>query len=218
MQISMDDWFKKLESQFIDENNPKPKEEAKTAVAEPIEEPIVQEPAPRRIVRPRQETQRVAIDLPPFFDYVPLLKEERGETSASTAVPVKPRKKRSKPTKTAPSPKTADSLLPKLAEKIDKIGDQYDDATTQRYYRRPFEESREMLLARIADQVLSLKEVARILGVCPMSVRRYTDKGWLPHFRTEGNQRRFRLSDVAAFLENETSKARRRRKPKNPTD
>jgi hypothetical protein len=32
-------------------------------------------------------------------------------------------------------------------------------------------------------------------------VRRYTNRGWLRHFRTEGNQRRFRLSDIVAFLE-----------------
>jgi hypothetical protein len=32
-------------------------------------------------------------------------------------------------------------------------------------------------------------------------VRRYTNKGLLQHFRTSGNQRRFRLSDVLEFLD-----------------
>ncbi|MGB9607317.1 MAG: helix-turn-helix domain-containing protein [bacterium] len=32
-------------------------------------------------------------------------------------------------------------------------------------------------------------------------MRRWTNKGILPSFRTPGNQRRFRLSDVLKFIE-----------------
>ncbi len=68
-------------------------------------------------------------------------------------------------------------------------------------YKRTKKESREEFLQRLLDPVLTLQEVARLLNVCPMTVRRYTNKGILPSFRTAGNQRRFRLSDVLKFLE-----------------
>ena len=63
-----------------------------------------------------------------------------------------------------------------------------------------FKESRDDLLRRLLDPQISLEDAARILNVCPTTVRRYTNKGLLRHFRTTGNQRRFRLSDVLAFL------------------
>jgi excisionase family DNA binding protein len=61
-------------------------------------------------------------------------------------------------------------------------------------------ESRQKLIERLVDPVLTLEEAAQILQVCPTTVRRYTNKGLLRHFRTQGNQRRFRLSDVAEFM------------------
>jgi excisionase family DNA binding protein len=61
-------------------------------------------------------------------------------------------------------------------------------------------ESREQLLARLLDPVLTLEEAAKVLSVCPTTVRRYTNKGVLQHYRTNGNQRRFRLSHVLSFL------------------
>lgn len=64
-----------------------------------------------------------------------------------------------------------------------------------------FRETREELLDRLLDPQISLEDAARILNVCPTTVRRYTNKGLLKHYRTPGNQRRFRLSDVLAFLE-----------------
>jgi excisionase family DNA binding protein len=70
----------------------------------------------------------------------------------------------------------------------------------QKYYEG-FRESREELLGRLLDPQISLEEAARILNVCPTTVRRYTNRGMLKHFRTAGNQRRFRLSDVLTFLE-----------------
>ena len=62
-------------------------------------------------------------------------------------------------------------------------------------------ETREQLVARLLDPTLTLQETALLLGVCPTTVRRYTNRGILKCFRTPGNQRRFRLSDVLEFME-----------------
>lgn len=65
------------------------------------------------------------------------------------------------------------------------------------------EETREELLRRLTDPTLTLEEAARILEVCPTTVRRYTNRGILPHERSAGNQRRFKLSSVLAFKEDQ---------------
>jgi excisionase family DNA binding protein len=62
-------------------------------------------------------------------------------------------------------------------------------------------ESREELIERLLDPILSINEAAVLCGVCPASIRRYTNRGVLKCFRTPGNQRRFRLSDVLDFME-----------------
>jgi excisionase family DNA binding protein len=62
-------------------------------------------------------------------------------------------------------------------------------------------ESREELVQRLLDPVLSLEEAATLLDVCPTTVRRYTNRGILRCHRTPGNQRRFRLSEVMDFME-----------------
>jgi hypothetical protein len=83
----------------------------------------------------------------------------------------------------------------------------------QSSYKRPFQEKRSELIARILDPILSLEDTARLLNVCPTTVRRYTNKGILTHYRKEPEnptsnsteretrQRRFRLSDILTFLE-----------------
>ena len=71
----------------------------------------------------------------------------------------------------------------------------------EKYYTRGFRESRKTLIERLLNPTLTLEETARVLGVCPATVRRYTNRAILPHFRTVGQQRRFRLSDVLSFLE-----------------
>ena len=63
------------------------------------------------------------------------------------------------------------------------------------------EETREELLRRLVDPTLTLEETACILEVCPTTVRRYTNRGILPHERSAGNQRRFKLSSVLEFRE-----------------
>jgi excisionase family DNA binding protein len=88
-------------------------------------------------------------------------------------------------------------LLPK---NIDFLCSFYDDSVTRNYYRGEFKESRQDLIRRLLDPELSLEETSRLLGVCPATVRRYTNRGWLTHHRTNGGQRRFRLSDVVLFV------------------
>ena len=91
-----------------------------------------------------------------------------------------------------------------------------DREVAQSSYKRPFEESRQDLIARLLDPVLSLEEAARLLNVCPTTVRRYTNAGVLNYYRKETErtgqadaadqavketrQRRFRLSDILTFL------------------
>jgi len=69
----------------------------------------------------------------------------------------------------------------------------------------PARESREGLIERLLDPVLSIEETSTLLGVCPTSVRRYTNRGVLKCFRTPGNQRRFHLSEVLDFMEKQQS-------------
>ncbi|MGC9318331.1 MAG: MerR family transcriptional regulator [Armatimonadota bacterium] len=66
--------------------------------------------------------------------------------------------------------------------------------------KRP-SETRQELVKRLLDPVLTLREAALLLEVCPTTVRRYTNRGLLNCFRTPGNQRRFHLSDVLEFME-----------------
>ena len=54
--------------------------------------------------------------------------------------------------------------------------------------------------AQSGDYVLSLEEAAVLLDVCPTTVRRYTNRGVLKCYRTPGNQRRFRLSEIMDFM------------------
>jgi len=77
----------------------------------------------------------------------------------------------------------------------------YDDSVTKNYYRGEFKETRQELVRRLLDPELSLEETSRLLGVCPATVRRYTNRGWLTHHRTNGGQRRFRLSDIVKFVD-----------------
>jgi excisionase family DNA binding protein len=76
-----------------------------------------------------------------------------------------------------------------------------EEEVAEKYYTRGFRESRKDLIERLLNPTLTLEETARVLGVCPATVRRYTNRGILPHYRTVGQQRRFRLSDVLMFLE-----------------
>jgi excisionase family DNA binding protein len=92
------------------------------------------------------------------------------------------------------------SLVPRHIQTLLAM-DPADEEVAQNSYKRPFRESRLELIQRLLDPTLSLEDTARLLNVCPTTVRRYTNKGLLRHQRTQGDQRRFKLSDVLAFLE-----------------
>ena len=88
-----------------------------------------------------------------------------------------------------------------LPKNIEFLCSFYDDSVTANYYRGEFKESRQDLIKRLLDPELTLEETSRLLGVCPATVRRYTNRTWLAHHRTTGGQRRFRLSDIVRFVE-----------------
>ena len=91
--------------------------------------------------------------------------------------------------------------LPHHIQFLMSLGDEGVTEAAQKYYTRDFKETRRDLIARLLDPTLTLEDTARVLGVVPATVRRYTNRGILPHHRTVGQQRRFQLSDVLAFLE-----------------
>jgi len=60
------------------------------------------------------------------------------------------------------------------------------------------------LMNKLGNEYLAMAGgilTALLLGVCPTTVRRYTNRGALRCMRTPGNQRRFRLSDILEFME-----------------
>lgn len=89
--------------------------------------------------------------------------------------------------------------LPQHIQALANLPDETDESAASHYKR--YKETRREMLDRLLNPVLNLEEAARLLGVCPASVRRYTDRGVLTHHRTDGNQRRFHLADVVAFIQ-----------------
>ena len=49
-------------------------------------------------------------------------------------------------------------------------------------------------------KLLSIKQAAAMLGVHPLTLRSWAEKGHIPHFRTPGGHRRFREADLLEFL------------------
>lgn len=92
-------------------------------------------------------------------------------------------------------------LIANLPRNLEFLARFYNDEVTANYYSHDFKESRTEMIRRLIDPELTLEEVSRLLGVCPATIRRYTNKGWLEHHRTKGGQRRFRLSAVAKHVE-----------------
>jgi excisionase family DNA binding protein len=93
------------------------------------------------------------------------------------------------------------ALLEAMPRNIEFLAKFYGDDVTANYYQGKFKENREDLIRRLLDPELTLEEVSRLLGVCPATVRRYTNRGWLGHHRTQGGQRRFRLSSLVRFVD-----------------
>jgi len=110
----------------------------------------------------------------------------------------RPRRSEAKKSKIDPTLRDAWETLPKSVSFLMEF---YDDSVTAHSYGGEFKESRADLVRRLLDPEITLEETARLLGVCPATVRRYTNRGWLPCHRTQGGQRRFRLSGVVKFVE-----------------
>jgi len=188
---SLDDWTRYLEQQ---------EQALEQALYKPAEEPSPPEPIKRPIAEP-------AVGIPVA---------EAQLTPAPTPASEARSQVKEKPTVSLRSQSTAvieedtEKSNPKsdLAQKVVKqrrrLPQRLSDVeeVAQRSYK-DFKETREELLQRLLDPQLSLEDAARILNVCPTTVRRYTNRGVLKHVRTAGNQRRFRLSDVLAFLESQ---------------
>jgi len=92
-------------------------------------------------------------------------------------------------------------MLEKLPRNIEFLGRFFSDEVTGHYYQDGFKESRAELIRKLVDPELNLEDASRLLGVCPATIRRYTNRGWLDHVRTKGGQRRFRLSHIVSFVD-----------------
>jgi len=57
----------------------------------------------------------------------------------------------------------------------------------------------------VADEWLSLGEVARMLGVHPSTVRSWSDEGELPVHRTQGGHRRYLRSELELWMQAHTA-------------
>ena len=112
----------------------------------------------------------------------------------------RPRKVKERPPTQAFDP-TVQVLWEQIPRNMEFLCKFFNDSVTSNYHQGDFKESREELVQLLMDPELSLEETSRLLGVCPATVRRYTNRGWLNHHRTQGGQRRFRLSDLVAFID-----------------
>lgn len=205
---SLQDWTRYLEEQEQEIETP-----ARTAERRVEERP--EPPAPARQVDTVSVVvtgQRVEEDSPAFLrvDNEPVtVLPETPARPAEEADPVPISVVRAKPVVEVPAPTATAGRAARIRKRLptgldaESVGRR---EVAERSYRT-FKESREELIERLVDPVLSLEEVARVLNVCPTTVRRYTNSGALAHHRTAGNQRRFRLSDVLAFLERQSGGA-----------
>ncbi len=202
-----------------------PKAEAPAPALEPAPPratPLASQPvAPAPQAPPDPHPAQISIRVPHILEFLPMLRPE-GEplteavaqmesTEAASEPPsdgprLRKRKRRPKIDPNAIVPPEIDEIWAKLPRYLRYLAEWTDDSVTRKYYPARIRESREELIARLTDPVLTLEETARLLGVCPATIRRYTDRGWLRHFRTGGNQRRFRLSDIVAFLEEQANR------------
>jgi excisionase family DNA binding protein len=136
----------------------------------------------------------------------PLAHSPAAESVSKAAQPaVQPRPKAEKtPRAAAPAESTdhdqVEAAWKRMPHHLQVLFGVASEEVAQRSYNA-FKESRDDMIQRLVDPTLTLEETARLLNVCPTTVRRYTNRGVLEHHRTAGNQRRFRLSDVLGFVE-----------------
>jgi len=55
-------------------------------------------------------------------------------------------------------------------------------------------------MPRETDHLLGITKAARLLGVHPLTLRSWAEKGHIPHYRTPGGHRRFHRKDLDRFL------------------
>jgi len=133
-------------------------------------------------------------------------RDDAAASSGPTATGLRRGRGRSRSARNVPPPELAPpltgdafwQLAPRHVRTLIAMG---QDDTVQGSYKRQFKESRLALIERLLDPTLSLEDTARLLNVCPTTVRRYTNRGLIRHQRTPGDQRRFKLSDVLSFME-----------------
>ncbi len=169
----------------------------------------VEEPARGRTITPDGP---LSVEIPSIADYLglrspiapivdePVEDEPKARFRKTVMSAPRPRRVKQKPSAAVLDPELQQvwTNLPKNVAFLCRF---YDDGVTANYYRGEFKETRQELIRRLLDPELSLEETSRLLGVCPATVRRYTNRGWLEHHRTTGGQRRFRLSNVVKFLD-----------------
>jgi excisionase family DNA binding protein len=161
-----------------------------TGEPKPVVRPAAKEP--RAPETPVVRAEPIAPQAPPAPAPVVEQPAAKAEPAAKPAEP-----------KQTPAPaQTGDvtEMWNQLPRHIQVLAGTQPEEVAQNSYKQ-FKETRTQLIARLLDPEISLEEAARVLNVCPTTVRRYTNRGVLKHHRTGGNQRRFRLSDVLAFLE-----------------
>ncbi len=209
---SVDDFFafldkssdrKAVADQHVDEPFRVPEDQGTLNFTEGTGEPrpIIDEPKQKEFSVPEQ---------------VPVVEVQEVQNSQASAMPQiseMPDKRDEKPTpvriaqpaKTEPAPEktTLEEKWGRLPRHLQTLFAENVEEVAQRSYKS-FKETRAQLIERLLDPIISLEEAARILNVCPTTVRRYTNRGVLPCLRTAGNQRRFRLSDVLNFMESQT--------------
>ncbi len=208
---SLQEWMKYLEEQEEsvkdqpEQETPAPQKQASpasdVAVLErpapaAVKPPVVVEPAPSA---PPVEQPQMALEAPASAPTpAPVaVAPQRVEAPAPAPASVTPKRVET-PKMPVEAPKSQPKARkPRTPKAV--MGVISPKETAQKSYQ-PFRESREELLQRLLDPMISLEEAARILNVCPTTVRRYTNRGLLTHHRTAGNQRRFRLSDVLGFM------------------
>lgn len=159
---------------------------------------------------PKLDIANPKVAIPTMRDY---LNGEQPQPIEGDRLPAVKKGRFKKTQMSAPRPRRAASgEAPKLDPELEQVWQHlpksvvfltsfFDDQVTANYYGKGFRETRNDLIKRILDPELSLEEVSRLLGVCPATVRRYTNRGWLNHHRTTGGQRRFRLSNLVKFVD-----------------
>lgn len=50
------------------------------------------------------------------------------------------------------------------------------------------------------EKLLSITAAAKLLGVHPLTLRSWAEKGYVPHYRTPGGHRRFKRHELLAFV------------------